>query len=200
MWMKLRKSSAVLLALCLILSLALVQKENPFRHGVTTSIRVGYHDIGNPLNLTSRANIYSYVQSNPGIHLRQICNDLSISIGSAQYHLDRLVEGDLLESEKESKYRRFYESNRFTGNEKTLIALLNRKTTRKIIEMVIRSNGCSHMKIAEGVGISSQAVTWQVKRLIEKGIVTLVEVENSKHYFVNDNIQEIIDKIEVFPL
>ena len=38
----------------------------------------------------NKEGILSFIQENPGCYLRQIRNELSISMGSVQYHSDRL--------------------------------------------------------------------------------------------------------------
>ncbi len=149
-----------------------------------------YRYDSNPLNLTSRANIYEYIQNNPGAHLRKICTGLSISIGSAQYHLEQLVEGDLIESEKESKYKRFFISRRFSEFEKRLIAYLRKPNARTIIKYTSEAEGCSHQELAKLLEVSSQAVTWHVKRLIDDEVLDSWTVENSTYYRVTDKTRD----------
>lgn len=190
--MNLRKATATVMVFCLLLSVLISAEEvEPTTRRTGSHFIVGLEGIGNPLNLTSRATIYGFIQNNPGAHLRQVCNELNISIGSAQYHLDRLVEGDLLESEKESKYRRFFVSRRFSDFEKTLIALLNRPTTRRIIELIVDKGSISHQELAFNVGVSSQAITWQVKRLVEKQVVSHIMVEGCTVYYATEKMVEV---------
>ena len=151
-----------------------------------------YRYDSNPLNLTSRANIYEYIQNNPGTHLRNICASLSISIGSAQYHLEQLVEGDLIESEKESKYKRFFVSRCFTEFEKRLIAFLRKPNARMIIKYTSMAGGCSHQELAKLLEVSSQAVTWHVKRLMDEDVLDSWTVENSTYYRVTDTARDAL--------
>ena len=132
---------------------------------------VMYWTSSGPLNLTSRSMIYNFIQANPGAHLRRISSALSISIGSAQYHLDRMVNGELLETEKDSKYKRFYVARRFSEIEKQVIALLNRPTTRRIIKLLQRDGEIRHQVLACSLGVTSQAITWQVKLLRDQDII-----------------------------
>lgn len=134
-----------------------------------------FNSASNPLNLTSRLTIYNYIQENPAVHLRKISSDLSISIGSVQYHLDRLVEGELIESERDSKYRRFFLAKKFTDFEKRLLSLMNRPTTAVIIELLCKEGEIQHQSLASSLGITSQAISWQVKLLKGQGIITSYE-------------------------
>ncbi len=138
----------------------------------------------NPLNLTSRANIYNFIQSNPGAHLRKICTSLSISIGSAQYHLEKLIEGELIESEKESKYKRFFVTKKFSEFEKKLIAFLRKPKARMIVKYTSSVDGCTHQELAKLLDVSSQAVTWHVKQLLDDNVVESWVMQNSTYYRV----------------
>jgi predicted transcriptional regulator len=149
-----------------------------------------------PLNLTSRATIYEFIQSNPGTHLRNICESLSISIGSVQYHLDRLTECELIESEKESKYKRFFVSRRFTEFEKRLIAFLRKPNARLIVKYTSVEEGCSHQMLADLLGVSSQAVTWHVQRLTDEGIIDSWVQGYSTYYRVTEETQAAIDALQ----
>ncbi len=135
--MNLRKASALSVCVCLVLSMLALVEPVMAQTVDQAPVKYGLEAYADPLNLTSRAMIYNYVVSHPGAHLRQICSQLDIAMGSAQYHLERLVDGELLESEKESRYRRFFASRRFSEFEKRVISLLNRDTTRKIVELLL---------------------------------------------------------------
>lgn len=147
---------STLLIIILLSSIVLVsQDEDQYQvQYIGHSYLLQYGNQTSPLNLTSRATIYEFIVSNPGTHLRNICESLSISIGSAQYHLERLTESELIESEKESKYRRFFVSRRFTEFEKKLIAFLRKPNARRIVKYTSTQEGCSHQELAELLGVS----------------------------------------------
>ena len=149
-----------------------------------------------PLNLTSRATIYEFIQSNPGTHMRNICESLSISIGSVQYHLDRLTEYELIESEKESKYKRFFVSRRFTEFEKRLIAFLRKPNAKLIVKYTSTQEGCSHQELANLLGVSSQAITWHVQRLKEEKIIESWSREYSTYYRVTDETHAALEALQ----
>ena len=151
-----------------------------------------YRQDSNLLNLTSRANIYDFIDNNPGTHLRNICAGLGISIGSVQYHLAQLSENELIESEKESKYKRFFISRKFSELEKRLIAFLQKPNAKRIIKYASLYEGCSHQELARLLGISSQAVTWHVKRLLDENVIESWAVDNSTYYIVTEDTREAL--------
>ena len=179
MSMNLRGLLASIIIVSLLSSIFIIN-DTP-RDSVTEFIKGGinvtYWTSTGPVNITSRSIIYNYIQNNPGAHLRGISSALSISIGSAQYHLERMVNGELLEAEKDSKYKRFYIARRFSEIEKRIIALLNRPTTRRIIKKIQQRGEVQHQELASLLGVTSQAITWQVKLLKDQDIIT----PNEKH-------------------
>lgn len=150
-----------------------------------------FESASNPLNLTSRLIIYNYIQENPAVHLRKICSDLSISIGSVQYHIDRLIEGELIESERDSKYRRFFLARKFTDLEKRMLSLMNRPTTAVIIELLCKKGEIQHQSLAGSLGITSQAISWQVKILKSQGIITSHEKIGETFYSMASSAKAI---------
>ena len=138
-------------------------------------LQTEFESASNPLNLTSRLIIYNFIQENPAVHLRKISTDLGMSIGSVQYHLDRLVEGELIESERDTKYRRFFLAKKFSEFEKRLLSLMNRPTTDMIIRQIYQKGEIQHQVLASKLGITSQAISWQVKQLHDQGIIKRCE-------------------------
>ncbi len=187
-----------LLIILLVSSLALIGSGEPQSKIIYTgyNFMVQYGDQVNPLNLTSRASIYEFIESNPGTHMRNICSNLGISIGQVQYHLERLSDYELIESEKESKYKRFFVSRVFTEFEKRVLAYLRKPNAEKIIKYTSFGDGCSHQELAELLGVSSQAVTWHVQRLTEDMIIEAYSRENSTVYQVTDATRVALDNIQ----
>jgi predicted transcriptional regulator len=139
--------------------------------------------------------IYKYVQNNPGAHLRKISSALDISIGSVQYHLERLVDSGYIESDIDAKYRRFFLSKKFSKYEKILISFMNRPTSNRIIGRLFQVGEIKHQALAEYVGITSQAITWQVKQLIKYEILDSNLIDGETCYFLTEDARYFYDKL-----
>ena len=113
----------------------------------------------------TRTQIYNYVEGNPGVQFRGICTALSLPVGLAQYHLGVLVKSGLVSFIRDGKYKRFFLSKKFSRKEMLTISLLRHKTARKILEALLNKKQLSHGELAREVSITSQALTWQMKRL-----------------------------------
>lgn len=118
-----------------------------------------------PFNNGTRTQIYNYIEGNPGVQFRGICAALSLPVGLAQYHLGVLVKAGLVSFIRDGQYKRFFLSKKFSRKEMLTISLLRHKTARRILEALLNKKQLSHGELACEVSITSQALTWQMKRL-----------------------------------
>jgi predicted transcriptional regulator len=116
-------------------------------------------------NNGTRTQIYNYIASNPGVQFRGICAALSLPVGLAQYHLGILIKAGLVSFIRDGRYKRFFLSKKFSRKQMLTISLLRHKTARKILEALLNKKQLSHGELACEVSITSQALTWQMKRV-----------------------------------
>jgi len=145
-----------------------------------------YHENTRLLNQSTRMEIYNFVKNNPGIHFRGTCNSLGLSIGVVQYHLNLLVSAGLLSAYKDGRCKRFFETKIFTDTDMKTISLLRHNTTRKILTDLLQSDSVFHRDLSRMLGITSQALTWQMNRLRKAGLVEAVKEGMSVKYLLNE--------------
>jgi predicted transcriptional regulator len=116
-------------------------------------------------NNGTRTQIYNYIEGNPGVQFRGICAALSLPVGLAQYHLGVLIKAGLVSFIRDGRYKRFFLSKKFSRKEMLTISLLRHKTARRILEALLNKKQLSHGELACEVSITSQALTWQMKRV-----------------------------------
>ncbi len=144
----------------------------------------GLHGNSTTLNQPTRMEIYTYVKNNPGIHFRGVCQGLDLSVGVAQYHLDILVHAGLLKTYSDGPNKRYFESS-FDQSNAPLTSLLRHETTRKILTLLSQQSSMLHKDLAQNLDISSQALTWQMNKLKEAGLVTSAKEGLSVRYVLN---------------
>jgi DNA-binding transcriptional ArsR family regulator len=118
-----------------------------------------------PFNNSTRTQIYNYIEGNPGVQFRGICAALSLPVGLAQYHLGVLVKAGIVSFFRDGRYKRFFQSKKFSRKEMLTISLLRHKTAKRILEALLHKKQLSHGELACEVSITSQALTWHMKRL-----------------------------------
>jgi predicted transcriptional regulator len=150
--------------------------------------------VGKPplLNQSTRLQIYSFVEANPGIHFRAVCSGLSIPIGVAQYHLGILTKTGLISFFQDGRYKRYFRSKSFRMKEMQVISVLRHKTAGKILRILTENQQLAHHDLASKLEISSQALSWQMARLKKMEIVESATESLEVNYSLNEENAEII--------
>ncbi len=124
-------------------------------------------------NNSTRTEIYDFVKDNPGVQFRGICNELGLSIGLAQFHLGVLKKAGLISFIRDGRYKRYFESKKFSLKEMVMISLLRHQTVKSILKNILANKEMSHCQLASQLSITSQGLTWQMNRLKKAGVVQI---------------------------
>ena len=94
-------------------------------------------------------------------------------MGVVQYHVWTLLRDGQIEDYRGGRYRRFFAAGVYGEMEQKVLSLMRQSTAGKVLELlaVDGQSQLTHTKIAEMLGITSQALTWQMGRLRAMGIV-----------------------------
>lgn len=147
-----------------------------------------------PLANTTAAQIYSYIDENPGIQFRAICTGLCLPVGLVQYYLAGLTKAGLVSYIRDGKFKRFFISKRFSKREISAISLLRHKTAKKIVEALLRKKQLSHGKLAYEVSLTSQALTWQMNSMRNTKYILQVDDGLKTIYFLNESTAPLLQK------
>jgi len=142
----------------------------------------GLHNNPNMLNQPTRMKIYDYVKNNPGTHFRGICSTLDLPIGVVQYHLNILTHTGLLQVYSDGQCRRYFEANAYAETDMQTISVLRHATARKILAVLAGTNAMLHKNLAQVVGLSSQALSWQMNQLKQTGLIEAEQEGMSVNY------------------
>lgn len=122
-------------------------------------------------NATTKGEIASYITSNPGVYLREIVRNLGLPMGVVQYHVWLLLKGGQIQDQRTGRYRRFFATSGCQQGELEVIGLLRQGTAGRILVLLSAGTSLGHSKIAAMLGVTSQALTWQMNRLGALGVV-----------------------------
>jgi len=145
------------------------------------------------LNQSTRLQVYSFVEANPGVHFRGVCSGLSMSIGVAQYHLGVLTKTGLISFFQDGRYKRYFRSKSFRIKEMQVISVLRHETAGKILRILSENQQLAHHDLATKLEISSQALSWQMVRLRKMDIVDSVTESMEVKYSINEENAAIIN-------
>jgi predicted transcriptional regulator len=146
----------------------------------------------------TRKKIYEYVLEHPGSHFREIGRNMEIAIGDLQYHIDYLETMHYIISERHGFYKRFYPVRVYSDKQKAIMSALNRETPRKILMLLSQKPGVFHHEIASFVKLSPPTVSWNMKKLIEDGLVeSRREGRNTRYFFVGSK-QDVEEALKTY--
>ncbi len=159
-----------------------------------------HNNSAQPLDQPTRMQIYNYIKGVPGMHFRGICDNLGLSVGVVQYHLRVLEHAELINAYTDGQNKRYFESNACSKTDMQLISLMRHDTTAKILTLLAQNESALHRDIARWLGVSSQALTWQMNQLKNAGLVNAEKTGVNVRYSLTDTntCKLIIDLNEQF--
>jgi predicted transcriptional regulator len=130
--------------------------------------------------------ILHFIQNNPGCHLRKIKENIDVSMGTAQYHLDKFEKTQKIVSTRHGLYKYYFPVGIFHEREKEILQVLSQETTREILMFIIEEQAATQTDIVDRVGISAASVSWYIKRLTEYKLIDEIKEGRYKRYQLHD--------------
>lgn len=136
--------------------------------------------------------VLQYIQENPGSHLRQIKRDLTLAMGTIQYHLNLLEQQGKVTSERYNLHKYYFPIGLFEKNERDILKILNQETAKEILLIILESKNPTQTDIANTIKISSASVNWHIKRLTELGLILEQKDGKYKRYTLRIDSKHIV--------
>jgi predicted transcriptional regulator len=92
----------------------------------------------------------------------------------------------LLSVYNDGQYKRYFELNAYATTDMKMVSLLRHDTTRKILTVLSQNDPILHKDLAHRVGLSSQALTWQMNQLKRTGLIEAMKEGMSVKYALNE--------------
>jgi predicted transcriptional regulator len=178
----------------LLLKTPKVNVEEALTFSALMIFRNGQDEASVLLNQTTRFDIFSFIRDNPGFHFRALSDSLDMPIGVLQYHLGLLVDGGLLSTCQDGRYKRYFESKKFTEAEMKVISALRHETWRRILVVLLEKPSTTHKDLALELDVSSQALSWHMRRLEKVGIVDRETESLSVKYSLEATISAVVSQ------
>jgi len=150
-----------------------------------------------PLNQENRSDIYQLIRNNPGVHFREICKKLDKQFGVVQYHVDVLTRAGLIFSKKEGRYLHFFSSEHDSEDKKIVVqCYLQRTTARTILVHLALHGRTAHSDLVITCGVTSQAITFCVKKLVKHDLITESKEGRQKYYELSVKPLDVLEMME----
>jgi predicted transcriptional regulator len=138
------------------------------------------------LDLETRRNIYALIKNNPGLHLSKIANMLDMRTSHVEYHLLYLEKHEIITSEKEKGFKRFYIRGQIGVKDKQYLFILRQKTILEIILFLLKQDAAQHKEILEHVNVNASTLSYHLNKLVKKDIVEVNRYGDQKGYQVKN--------------
>ncbi|AEA46190.1 winged helix-turn-helix transcriptional regulator [Archaeoglobus veneficus] len=139
------------------------------------------------IDLETRRRIYELIRTSPGIHFREIERRLKIAVGNLQYHLHYLEKKNLVRSEQDGEYIRYFPKDcRLDEADRKILSFLRRRTSRRILIHLLSNPGANNKDISRSVNLSPSTVSWHLNKLVEVGIVERKKEGRESYFKVKD--------------
>jgi predicted transcriptional regulator len=123
--------------------------------------------------LTSRERVLALVATQPGLHLRELPRRLGLSLRSVRYHLDTLVEAQLVTAHRSGRFERWFVTGSFSTEDHALISALRVGAQRKILTLLLHEGPMRFGAIERATALASATMVQSLGRLNAEGLVEL---------------------------
>ena len=126
-----------------------------------------------------RRMIYETIRLEPGIHFSAIMKKLSLKPGVASYHINKLEKSELIKSNQDGMYRRFY-----LYDEKVELKLRLSDLQKMIVDVIMEEPGISQIQISQIIGKSKVVINYHVRFLRDLGVLIMEKDGRETHCFL----------------
>ena len=151
------------------------------------------------LELETRRKIYDLIIQNPGIHFSKISQILKMRTSLVEYHLLFLEKHDIINSDKETGYKRYNIKGQIGVKDKKYLFILRQKTVLEIILFLLKNDVSPHKIILENVNVSASTLSYHLNKLLKKDIVELNRYGKDKGYTIRNKDELISILIQYKP-
>jgi predicted transcriptional regulator len=159
-----------------------------------------------PLDLETRREIYECVEAYPGLHLSEIARRVDMETNHAKYHLEVLERHELVASEKEEGYWRFFPREEselgpkevLSPEEKEIVSLLRKEVPLHTTLVLLDEGQAQAGELAEAVGVAASTMSYHTSQMQEVGLVEADKQGRSRIYRVRDpeRVAELLIRFE----
>jgi len=141
--------------------------------------------------------IMAYIVANPSVYMRELSEDLGLSMGVVEYHVWSLVKDGKVEDFRNGRYRRFFGTAMYHEMEQKVTSLMRQDTPGRILSLLSEGEPLTHGSLSGTLGVTSQALTWQMGRLRAMGIIETTSPNRDNRrtsYRLNEGVSQLVSQ------
>jgi predicted transcriptional regulator len=138
------------------------------------------------MDVGARKRIYDFVCASPGCHLREIQRRLEVPLGTLEYHLNYLVERELLSIRDEGGYKRYYPVGMMRSVDRNILSLLRQDIPRRLMMHLLLHPGSKFGQLAQRFDVAPSTLSFHIAKLLKAGMVSKTRTGRETTYKVEN--------------
>lgn len=123
------------------------------------------------LELDTRRDIFEHIKEYPGSYLRKMQDELDLSTGQLEYHLNHLNKKGLVSREEVGNKKRYFVNEDVDYPDREILSFLRQKVPRKVLLRLTEEGEMGFSSLQECVDISKSTLSFHLKKLKENDII-----------------------------
>ncbi|PSG96949.1 hypothetical protein BRD56_07660 [Thermoplasmatales archaeon SW_10_69_26] len=151
----------------------------------------------NVLEHDTRQKMFEYIWEAGAVHLRQLAQTLDLSTTNATWHLDKLVDADLIGEVKVNGYRMYYPrgAGRLLREQCLVAGQIQSENARAIIDYVADNPGSHQRAIARALDVNHGTARWHLSRLEEADLLESRQEGRVTAYRLTSHAERVLDEL-----
>jgi predicted transcriptional regulator len=132
-----------------------------------------------------RRKIYSIIEENPSIHLRELQRILNMPLATLEYHLSYMTRKKIVFAEADGHHKRYY-TKPLDPEEKKLLSAFRQKRLREIVLITLTNGKVKYQFLSDCLKLPHSTLSLYLKYLVDNKILTRTKIGYENLYTVQD--------------
>jgi predicted transcriptional regulator len=141
------------------------------------------------LELETRQSIYDLIERVPGLHMREIQRRLNLEVALVDYHLYIMEKAEIVTSQKEGGYKRFYippSKSGLDNNQRRILGVLRQRIPLQVTLYLLKEKQATHAQISNDLDIKPSKLSFHLKKMRKLGILRKLQPGEGKGFILED--------------
>lgn len=138
----------------------------------------------------TRQKILQYLCKYPCTHLSGIARDLELSFNASKWHLNKMVENNILSTKKIGNKLVYFPTDMLVSEDIEVLTLANNERNRPIIRLISKTPGITQKEICKAVNRKQQTLVSDINNLEQKGFIKSKKDGKYRRYYPTDLLQK----------
>jgi predicted transcriptional regulator len=132
-----------------------------------------------------RRRIYAVIETNPGIHLRELQRVLNIPLATLDYHLSYMTRKKIVHGEKVGHHKRYY-TKPLDPEDRKVLSALRQKRMREIVLIILANKKAKYQFLLDYFKLPRSTLSFYLKYLVDNNILARDKIGYENLYTVQD--------------